>query len=450
METQVEELADDRVRLEVEVSQQDVKHAIDHAASDLASSLKIPGFRKGKVPMPVLLARVGRDRLYAEAVESHIGGWFRNAAARTGIRAVAQPEYEYGLPDSPDDAFRFTATVAVQPKPELADWTKLEVPVRSSDVPAELVDQALDEIRSSVAELVPVDGRPAAPGDTVVLDLVSSSGDAQRDYVVEVGSGRLVPEIEEVIVGASAGEAKTVSYAAADGNRIDVEVAVKEVKEKVLPPLDDELARSASEFETLADLRADVEQHLGEQLEEEAESAFREAVADALAEASEVEPADELVRNRAAALLTGFVRSLERRGATLETYLALTNQTQEQVVETMLAEARRSLARELVLEAAAEKLGMEVSDDDVDALVRDEAEAAGEDSAPLIEELREAGRYEQLRSDLRLRRALDHIASEVERVPAELAHAREKLWTPEQEKTPGDAKLWIPGEKESA
>src|ERR671935_693026 len=135
METQVEELPDNRVRLQVEVEPDDVRHAVEHAASDLAESMKIPGFRKGKVPMPVLVARVGRDRLYAEAVESHIGGWFRNAAARTGIRAVAQPEYEYGLPDSPDDAFRFTATVEVQPKPEVTDWTKLEVPAPSADIP---------------------------------------------------------------------------------------------------------------------------------------------------------------------------------------------------------------------------------------------------------------------------------------------------------------------------
>src|ERR687883_1553126 len=102
METQVEELADNRVRLQVEVGPGDVRHAVEHAASDLAESMKIPGFRKGRVPMPVLLARVGRERLYAEAVESHIGGWFRTAAARTGIRPVAKPEYDYGLPSSSD------------------------------------------------------------------------------------------------------------------------------------------------------------------------------------------------------------------------------------------------------------------------------------------------------------------------------------------------------------
>src|SRR6266516_2473344 len=173
METQVEELADNRVRLQVEVEPGDVRHAVEHAATDLAESMKIPGFRKGKVPMPVLVARVGRDRLYSEAVESHIGGWFRSAAVRTGIRPVAAPEYGYELPTSPDQTFKFTATVAVQEKPELPDWTQLEVPWPEPAVPDEVVDEALEEVRASVAELVPVEGRPATEGDTLVIDFVS-------------------------------------------------------------------------------------------------------------------------------------------------------------------------------------------------------------------------------------------------------------------------------------
>src|SRR5262245_66064706 len=123
VQTQVEELGGDRVRLKVEVPSHDVKHAVEHAASDLAESLKIPGFRKGKVPMPVLLARVGKERLMSEAVESHIGGWFWNAASNTRVRPVTQPEYDYDLPASSNETFEFTAEVGVQPKAEAADWT---------------------------------------------------------------------------------------------------------------------------------------------------------------------------------------------------------------------------------------------------------------------------------------------------------------------------------------
>ena len=206
MEPQLEELPDNRVRLTVDVPKAQLEHAVEHAASDLAESVKIPGFRQGKVPMPVLLARVGRERLHSEAVESHIGGWFMNAAARSRIRPVEQPQYDYELPQTPDEDWRFIATVSVQPKPEPADWTQLEVPAPEAEVPEEIVEHELNVLRSSVAELTPVEGRPAQPGDTVVVDLVVEGQEPQRDYVVELGAGRLVPELERALVGMSPGE----------------------------------------------------------------------------------------------------------------------------------------------------------------------------------------------------------------------------------------------------
>jgi trigger factor len=450
MATQVEELPDNKVRLRVEVPQADLQHAVEHATSDLARSVKVPGFRKGKVPQQVLEARIGKERIFSEAVESHIGGWFLNAAANSRIRPVAAPEYAYDLPESGDDQFSFTATVSVQPKPEPADWTTLEVGYAEPEIPQEVVDAELEELRSSVAELAPVEGRPARTGDVVVIDVLSPDGDGQRDLVVELGAGRLVEELERALIGASPGETKDVDLPQPDGSTITATVALKELKEKVLPPLDDELARTASEFDTLEELRADIEQRIRDVLEEEAETAFRADAVDSLARATGVDAAGPLVEARTRELLNALVRSLERRGISPDAYLQLTGQTGDELVEQLRSEAQLSVGRELVLEAVADKLGLEVSDEEIEELIRDQAEAHGDDADDAIKQVFESGGAEALRGDLRLRKALDQVAAEVQRVPAEVARARESIWTPDKESSPTDTKLWTPGSKEPA
>ena len=445
VKTTVQELPDNRVRLEVEVPTEHVKHAVEHASSDLAASTKIPGFRKGKVPQKVLEARLGRDRIYSEAVESHIGGWFWNAAEDASIRPVSRPELNYELPTSDDQPFSFTAEVAVQPPPEVADWAGLEVPAPEPDVPEELVDRELEVLRASVAELAPVEDRPANDGDVLIVDLVDETGEAQRDYVVQLGAGRLVEEIERGLRGMSPGETKTITYTAPEGQKKKAEATLKELKEPVLPPLDDELARAASEFDSLAELRAEIEERLREAIQAELEADFRAGAVDKLVEVSNVEVADSLVEARAAELLSGMLRSLERRGLDAETYLRVTGQTADQLRETLRGEARRAIARELVLEAVADKLGVEVSDDEIKELVREQAEAAEENADEVIEQLWQTGRHERLREDLRLKKALDKIVEDVKPIPVDLARARESIWTPEKEKPATAAKLWTPG-----
>ena len=449
MPARVEELPENKVRLSVDVPAHDVQHAVEHAASDLSASVKIPGFRKGKVPMPVLVSRIGKERLYSEAVESHIEGWYRNALIGTRIRPVARPEYDYELPDNSDADFSFTATVDVQPTVEVADWKGLQVGYAEAEVPPELVDQQIEALRFAVAELAPAD-RPAQAADTVVVDLVQPGGEAQRDYVIEVGAGRVLEEIEVGILGMSAGETKEVAFELGDGQTQTVQITLKDVKEKILPPLDDDLARAASEFDTLADLRADLEQRIGEQIEEESETQFRAAAADALVDASNIQPSATLVEVRTRELLGGLVQSLERRGISADTYLAVSNQTPQQLEERLRAEAARSVARELALEAVADQAGLDVTDEELRDFVRENAEAEGDEADEVVEQLFASGRHELLREDLRMRKALDLVVAEVERIPLELAQAREKLWTPEKGAAAQETKLWTPGSKEPA
>jgi trigger factor len=445
MASLVEELPDNRVRLTVDVPREDVHHAVEHAASDLAESVKIPGFRKGKVPMPVLVSRIGKERLYTEAIESHIGGWYGNAVARTGIRPADRPELDYELPASDREDWRFTATVSVLPKPELPDWTTLEVPAVEEDVPEELVAAELDMLRGTIAELTTAN-RPAQLGDVAVIDLVREDERAQHDLVVELGSGRLVPELEAELIGMSPGETREVRFELSSEQLSLVTVTLKEVKEPMLPPLDDDLARAASEFETLDELRDEIESRLRAEIDARTEELFRRSVLDALVGAARIEPSGPVVEARTRALLREMDEAMGRRGTSLDTYLQITGTSAEQLVARLHEEAKRSVAGELLLEAAADQLGIEVSDEEIDAAIRERFE----EPERVIEQLRAGGAYEHERQSIRMARALDRIAAEVQRIPLEQAEAREAIWTPDKEKPKTETKLWTPGSKERA
>ena len=411
--------------------------------SDLAKSVRIPGFRKGKVPTPVLVQKVGRDRIYQEAVDSHIGAWFWNAAARSRVQPVEQPRYQYELPATDHEDWSFTAEFAVQPKPEPADWTTLEVPKLEIEVPQEAVQEQLEELQRTAAELAPVDGRPAQDGDVVIVDLVSEDGQAQRDLVVELGSERLLEELESGIRGLSAGQSRDIAYELAEGNRRRATVTVKEIKEKVLPPLDDDLARATSEFDRLDDLRGDIEARMREQIDDEIEGRFRAAAVDELVKATDVQAAGPLVEARTQELANGLMRQLRARGVDPDVYFQMTAQTPEALALRLREEASQSVARELVLEAVADKLGLEVADDEI----REELRAAGESDEDIDEFIAKGG-ADRVRDDLRMKKALDRIVAEVKPISPELADAREKLWTPGQEAPATETKLWTPGSKE--
>ena len=449
METQVEQLGGDRVRLTIEVPAEDVAHAVAHATSDLAASVKIPGFRNGKVPTPVLVQRIGKERLYTEAVESHIGNWFWNAATQTRVQPVEQPEYAYELPETDDASWRFTAEFPVQPKPEPADWSQLEVPKLEIEIPDDAIQQQLEELQRIAAEVVPVDGRPAQDGDVAVVDLVAD-GQAQRDLVVELGAGRLIEEIEAATIGLAVGEGRDVAYELADGSSRTVAITIKEIREKVLSPLDDEIARTTSEFATLEELRADIVRRIREQLDEEIDGRFRAAAVDELVNATDVRPGRLVVEARTRELINNFVRTLQSRGIDVAAYFQLTGQTPEALEQRLRGEATLSVARELVLEAVADKLGIEVADDDI----RSDLTQAGETNEDVDAFFAEGG-ADQVRETIRMRKALDRIAAEVKTISEDEAaerakqeEARESIWTPEKDRTPSETKLWTPASKD--
>jgi trigger factor len=225
-----------------------------------------------------------------------------------------------------------------------------------------------------------------------------------------------------------------------------VQATVKEIKEKVLPELDDELARSASEFDTLAELRADVEDRIREQIEAETEEGLRRAALERLVEASQVEVSGPLVEARTRALLRELDGVLQRSGGSLEAYLQMSGDNPEELIARLREQAAASVAGELVLEAVADRLGIQVADEEVDEAFRDRFEEGDR----IIEQAKAAGAYETERESMRMARALDRIAADVERVPPEQAAAREAIWTPDKENPTDKPKLWTPGGKEHA
>jgi trigger factor len=302
------------------------------------------------------------------------------------------------------------------------------------------VQAELTALQSTVAELTPVEGRPAQDGDVAVVDLLAQDGSAQRDYVVELGSGRLVEEIENGLRGLSTGEEREIAYELADASKRNATVVLKQLFEKVLPPLDDAVVKQASEFDSVDDLRTDIESRLRKQIEDEIEGIFRASAADALVKATDYTPRGPLVEARTRELLTGLAQQLEARGIDANSYFQLTGQTPQVLEQRLRAEATQSVARELVLEAVADKLGIQVSDDDIRAELRESGET-DED----IEAFVEAGGADRIRDDLRLKKALDRVAAEVTPISPELHEARESIWTPEQDQPKTETKLWTPG-----
>ena len=436
MEAQLERLEGDRVRLTVEVPAAEVHHAVEHATSDLAERVRVPGFRPGKVPRQVLVQRIGRDRVYSEAVESHIGSWFWSAARTNRLRPKEPPAYDYQLPAGDSEAWSFTAEFPNQGAVEPADWTKLEVPKLEPEVTDEVVEGELAVLQRTVAALSPVEGRLAREDDVAVVDIVSDEGPGQKSYVVEIGGDRLLPELEDAIRHLLVGDTDVVQF-----GEQSITVTLNELYERVLPPLDDSLATSASEFDTFDELRADIVSRIEDQLEKEADARFRVAAVDELLKASMVEVPSLVVDVRTRDLLNAFIRQLEMRGIDPVAYLRAAGVGGAELEQRFREEALHSLGRELVLEGVAEKLGIEVSDDDIRADLLEDGESEED-----VNEFLEAGGADRVRPDLRLRRAVDRVAAEVTPISPELAKAREAIWTPGKEEGAQPEKtLWTPG-----
>jgi trigger factor len=457
--TTVTELPESRVRVQAEVPAQEVEKRVAHAARQLARGLRVPGFRAGKAPPPIVIQRIGREAVLDEAVRESISGWYTAAIDAAGVVPIGEPDLDMDDLPREGEPLRFSIEIGVRPKAKLGDYKGLEVGRRDAEVSDEDVQAELDSLRERSAKLDTVD-RPAARGDFVVMDYLGTlddvpfAGGEGRDQLIELGSGRLVPGFEEQLEGAGAGEERTVTvtfpedYGAEQlaGREAQFAITVKEVKAKELPELDDELAAEAG-FDTLDELRADIRERLAERQSAQIESEFREAALDSAVKNSTVDVPDALVEARARELWESMLHQLSHQGISREAYLRISGRDEQEIVDQGKPDAERALRREAVLAAIAEAEGLEPTEDEMLEAVQ-AAAPRGERVSPkkLLERLRSNGRLDALRDDLAQRKALDVVAESAKPISVEQAKARDKLWTPGSEESGGGAgQLWTPG-----
>ena len=418
MKTDVEELSPTRVRLSVEVPFDELKPSLDKAYREVGRQVRIPGFRPGRVPPPVIDRRVGRDVVLSQAVNDAIPDLYAKAVADGDISALGQPEVEItSLNDGKE--LTFTVEVDIRPKFELPDFSTLSVTVDDTLVSPDEVAEYLGSLQERFASLKGVQ-RAVQPDDYVSIDLSATVDgkpveDAQASGLsYQVGSESLLDGLDTALTGMAAGDSATFRTELAGGEfagrEADVTVTVHSVKVKEVPGLDDEFAQLASEFDTLGELRADTRAQLERMKSVQQVVQARDRALDALLDKIDIPLpesvlAEEITQNRDSVL-----QQLERAGADLDGYLEMSNQTQEQFDADIDQRARRSVKVNLILDqlARAEELGVDQAE--LSAYVTRQAEQMGMAPEQLARQLAENGQLSYAAADILRAKAMNLIA----------------------------------------
>jgi trigger factor len=417
--TSTERLGDNKVKLRVEVPEDALAGALSAAYRRWAKEIKVPGFRPGKVPRQLIDARVGREVVREEALRAALPELYERALAEEELEAIAPPElevvaFEEGSP------LVFEATVDLRPEVKLPDLAAIRIEAPPTEVTDDEVEEQLQRLRERFAELETV-ARPARRGDHVLIDLKGSrhgqpvEGASAPDYLYELGSGTGPLRLDAELEGRRAGEiVKFNDSPAGGGEEISFTVLIKEVKAKKLPPLDDELAKTAGEFDTLDELKEDLRARLAEIKAGLVEQEIRSRALDALVEASDLVPPDVLVEREFEHRLAHFEDELRRAGLTLDDYGRRVDLTELEIRRDIRAGAARSVKAELLLEELARREAIEVSLDELGAEITYLAARLGRKREELAEELAQTGRLGSIAADIMRRKALDLVVERIE------------------------------------
>ena len=432
MKTNVKAIGDNEVELTVEVPAADVRKAYDRTLAEIRSEIALPGFRKGHVPVALVIQQVGEDFVRGETLENAVPVWGDQALNEAGLleKAVGTSDLKAEKLDETAD-YSFTLHVQTMPVPVLGEYKGLKVPKRIVEVTDAQVEAQLAMLQERLAKLEPVEGRAVQKGDFVLMDLEGSrdgepiEGAEGKDQMFEIGRGNLIPGFEEALVGVTQGEETSFDVEFPDdyhaeelqGQPATFTVTVKEIKEKVVPDLDDPFAADVSEFETIDELRADVRQRLEAAADAGAQRDYRAAAVDQAADNATVDIPEVMVHREAHRLFHELEESVGERGLTMDVYLGVLDKTAEQVEEELHPQAEQIIKRRLVLEAIAEDEKLEISDDEITDVVKRDAEALGRDHLQLLGDLEKSGRREALRDEMLLAKTVDFVADAAESVP---------------------------------
>lgn len=368
--------------LTIEVPAEEVNKALDKAFKKIIVKINEPGFRKGKMPRPLFEKKYGVEALYQDALEIIIPDAYSNAIDEAGIEPVDYPEIAGTETFEKGKDFTFTATVTVKPEPKLGEYKGLEVTKLSTEVTDEEVEEQIQAQLAKKAELEIKEDGAVEDGDTAVIDFEGFLGEEAfeggkgEDYALEIGSGSFIPGFEEQLVGVKAGESKDVvvtfpeEYHAAElaGKEATFKVAVKEIKTKVLPELNDEFAKEIDpEVESLDALRAKIKEQTAEQKKEEAEGTLRDELVEKAAENAEMEVPQGMINTELDRMVQEFGQRLQMQGMNLELYFQFSGQTEEALREQMTPDAENRVRVALTLEAIAKAENVQVTEEDITA-----------------------------------------------------------------------------------
>ena len=426
MKTTVEPLEGNKVKLSVEVDEREFDQALDAAFRKIAREVRIPGFRPGKAPRRLLEARLGAEAARAEALRDSLPTYYEQAIKDHDVDAIAPPDIDITAGEE-SGPIAFDAVVEVRPQVSVGGYGGLQVSVPSPDVTDEEIDRQIDRLREQFGELQTV-GRPARDADHVSIDIKgyrhseTIQGLTADDFLYEVGSGSVVPELDDQLRGAKPGDILKFNApipGGDDGDDVTIQVLVKDVKQKLLPDVTDEWASEASEFDTVEELRADVGARMSTVKKVQAQLALREQVVDAIAQLVEEEMPDALVGREMERRLHDIVHRLQAQGADLEQYLEAIGKPQDEFVAELRSGAVQAVKADLALRAVADAEGIEADDAELEAEILRLAERLGEKPAALRRRLDRGDQLPAVRSDIRKGKALEWLVEHVEIVDEE-------------------------------